>query len=459
MRAAQFLAIIGRGSKGSNALELTEDRAGATSEQQDNVINTVNSLDPYGPSWQLVPGNVAAGTVYAQVPTSGTGDLAFTRASTATRTNSAGTIVNVATGVPRIDYRNADGSLSSTGRLLLEPQRTNALQFSEQFDNAAWIKNVSVSANAIVSPDGYTNADKLVESASNVSQWAYQSLTLTGAQTISVYAKKGERNFLALATAGLNPCYFNLDTGVVFSTSVGATASITNAGNGWYRCVVTASAAVSPFAIIAVSDNGNRISYAGDITKGIYVWGAQQEAGAYATTYIPTTTAAVTRIADAASKTGVSDLIGQTEGTMFAEVNWGLKAEPGSPVCGILTLNTNVANIQNSIILGIERAPAGTNRVYCFGIVSNVVQFELFSSNIANGNYKIAVGYKQNDFVLYVNGVQIGTDTSGTVTATSQIILGNKFNGDTRVMSDGITQAALFKTRLTNAQLAEITTL
>jgi hypothetical protein len=108
MRAAQFLAIIGRGSKGSNALENTEERAGATSEQQDNVINTVNSLDPYGPSWQLVPGNVAAGTVYAQVPTSGTGDLAFTRASTKTRTNASGTVVNVASGVAAIDYRNAD---------------------------------------------------------------------------------------------------------------------------------------------------------------------------------------------------------------------------------------------------------------------------------------------------------------------------------------------------------------
>jgi hypothetical protein len=87
------------------------------------------------------------------------------------------------------------------------------------------------------------------------------------------------------------------------------------------------------------------------------------------------------------------------------------------------------------------------------------VQFELFGSNITSNNYKIALAYKQNDFVLYVNGAQIGTDTSGTVPATSQIILGNKFNGDTRVISDGIAQAALFKTRLTNAQLAQLTTL
>jgi hypothetical protein len=164
-------------------------------------------------------------------------------------------------------------------------------------------------------------------------------------------------------------------------------------------------------------------------------------------------------VADACFKTGISSLIGQTEGTLFADVNWNVKPEAGSPIISILALNNNVANLDNCIILGIERQSGGSNRVYCFVQNSGSTVAGLFGSNITNGRYKIAFAYKNNDFVLYVNGVQIATDTSGTPPTTSEVLLGQRFQGDSFSMNDSINETVLFKTRLTNAELASLTTI
>jgi hypothetical protein len=176
----------------------------------------------------------------------------------------------------------------------------------------------------------------------------------------------------------------------------------------------------------------------------------QMELGAYATTFIPTTTAAVTRVADAASKTGVSSLIGQTEGTLFAEVDTGLTA--GSFLKRILHISDGTA--LNTIFI------AKTSSDAFFGTIANgnVTQATFQTATNQSGIFKIALGYALNNVVMFVNGVQVGTtDTSATIPATSVIDLGSRFG--TLEFNDRIAQAALFPTRLTNAQLAEITTL
>jgi hypothetical protein len=466
MRAAQFLAIIGRGSKGSNALENTEDRAGATSEQQDNVINTVNSLDPYGPSWQLVPGNVAAGTVYAQVPTSGTGDLTFTRASTATRTNSAGNIVDVASGVGRIHYRNADGSVSSTGRLLLEPQRTNLATFSEDFSNVAWAKNsVSISANTTTGPNGTLTADTLsADGTFNAHLLAQIGSATSGVTyTHSVYAKKGTNNFIQLAgtggiyTAGNVFANFDLNNGVLGTVGAGSTATITNVGNGWYRCTMTATATASGTASILLlclsSSATSARAEANSLTTNVFIWGAQLEAGANPSTYIPTTTAAVTRIADLANKSGISSLIGQTEGTIYTEVYIGQLQ--GS----VARTFIDVGSIGNRIFLGFTTASSNTIRLQIdTALASSMVDFRAVVSSA--GTIKVAAAYKNGDCALYVNGVAGTIISNGSISFTTlaNLVLGQTISG-TALLNDSIAQAALFPTRLTNAQLAAITTL
>ena len=435
-------------------MENTEDRAGATSEQQDNVINTVNSLDPYGPSWQLVPGNVAAGTVYAQVPTSGTGDLTFTRASTATRTNSAGNIVDVASGVPRIHYRNADGSLSSTGRLLLEPQRTNSMLYSELINSWATKTELTITDNYTISPDGTQNASYIQQTiGGNAVNFISQTVNVISGQiqTVSFFAKAKEVTSITLrlgvASAwGVRPRFTcNLTNGTITLNEGTATVSSQNMGNGWYRFVIIATAAATTGTNIQTVTGATISPTTGD---GFYLWGAQWEQNAsYATTYIRTTTAAVTRLAEAALKTGVSDLIGQTEGTLFLEFVAQLS---GANQCFSISNGTTSQRIDIRIT---------ANAFQTVGAFNNSAELSITGGTAVNGaTYKMAVAYKTNDAALYVNGVQIGTDSLLGVVGTFDRI-GFDVAAGTQRFNSPVNDAALFTRRLTNAELAAITTL
>lgn len=171
--------------------------------------------------------------------------------------------------------------------------------------------------------------------------------------------------------------------------------------------------------------------------------------GNYATSYIKTTSASVTRNADVISKTGISSLIGQTEGTCFVDFNY------------------DNFNGQPNPILFSFRNTAWTNEVYAQILASGGIQVQtylggvqqsyLYYGGATNGHHKLAYAYKQNDFVLYVDGVQIATDTSGTVPATDDFCLG--YFSSTYTPSNEYNAAALWKTRLTNTQLQALTTI
>jgi len=462
MRAAQFLAIIGRGSKGSNALENTEDRAGATSEQQDNVINTVNSLDPYGPSWQLVPGNVAAGTVYAQVPTTGTGDLTFTRASTATRTNSAGNIVDVATGVPRIHYRNADGSLSSTGRLLLEPQRTNLVTFSEQFDNAAWVKtNTTITANAQLAPDGTTTADKLIATVTNalhICESSTVSFTSGTVYTFYFYAKRGESNFVQFTGSSAllgTKANFNLLNGTLGTVDSGITATITPTGNEWYRCSVTftAGATGSYRAIICAITTASSVrfqAFAGNGTDGVFIWGAQLEAGAYPTTYIRTTTAPVTRVADILTRSNLftNNFITASGGTWFFDLNNTAQFGRSNSNFALFLSSVDNGFGGNGFVLYNTGSPSQrlTIAKYVNGSISTLY-------TLTSDRTRFAIKWNGSTADFFENGVKVISATGFTGTALQ--FIGNQ----SLPVPININQSALFPIPLTDAQCIQLTTL
>ena len=191
------------------------------------------------------------------------------------------------------------------------------------------------------------------------------------------------------------------------------------------------------------------VSYTGNGTSGAYFWGAQLEVGAYATSYIPTLGAAVTRGADAASKTGISSLIGQTEGTVFLEFK---RVPKGVNYQAVVTL-------QGASSAYLIEMYFGSANTLVAGVYNSGSQFEAATSALSEGTYKAALAYKTNDFAFYVNGVQISTDNSGTVPALSTYNLGDFNYSAGQPQADGINQALLFKTRLTNAQLAELTTI
>jgi hypothetical protein len=251
------------------------------------------------------PSGYKTSKLYSLKPTDGSGDLTFTRASTATRTNASGLIESVATGVPRIDYTGG-----GCGKLLLEGQRTNLATYSNEFNNGAWIKaRASVSANVVASPDGTTNADKIVEDTSTNSHALSRAVSNTSGQqySVSVFVKAAERNWFTLYVGG-GPGqgrYFNISDGTLGSTfgNTPNASSITDAGNGWYRCSVVYTATDASSDVSYGIASANLVSsYTGNGTSGIYMYGAQTELGSL-TSYIPTVASAVTRVVDSASVT------------------------------------------------------------------------------------------------------------------------------------------------------------
>jgi hypothetical protein len=343
--------------------------------------------------------------------------------------------------------------------LLLEPQRTNEVPFSEQFDNAAWVKqNITISPNTQTAPDGTLSADKLIvdsgavfSSISNYCRTAALTLTTGVVHTVSVYAKADGFDALSVRVStssgmGGGPTLsvvVNLTTGVPLATSFGTYIGREAAANGYYRYIFQTNAIASATNYLSFVQ-ADTTATEGNGVDGISIWGAQLEEGAYATSYVKTEAAAVTRLADAASKTGISSLIGQTEGTLFAEFN----ARSLSETRRVLTA---YADGNNFIMLTLM----DTNVLRFLVFEGGAIQAN-FTTPIVDGNVKMAGAYKANDFVFYVNGVQRGTDTSGTVPATSEIYVGYDAS-NSNYLADGLNQALLFKTRLTNDQLAELT--
>jgi hypothetical protein len=184
----------------------------------------------------------------------------------------------------------------------------------------------------------------------------------------------------------------------------------------------------------------------------VYGWGAQTETGSIATSYIPTTAAPVTRNAEVINLSGaVSGCIGQTQGTIYAEVdavNW-------TNLGRIFIVSDGTTSNTISILFNTS------NR---FRLIIDTgggsAQADISSSSLSNGVHKIAVAYANNDIDFFVDGVSVGTDTSATIPACSQIFLGKiGTSSSTNFMNDRIRAAALYTTRLTNSELAALTTL
>jgi hypothetical protein len=382
-------------------------------------------------------------------------------------TTTAAVSVGPVANVPRLDYLG-----SSCPRLLLEPQRTNAITFSEQMNNAAWIKNVNaaVTANQAISPDGYQNADLVSNTLVGGGMDYYQLLTGSASTTYtySVFVKAATHTKCALrafvgATSPFTTtpaAYFDLATASVIQSYGSATnAKIEAVGsNGWYRVSMTfptigTSHYLNLFPLsdtYTLSASNAPLNYSS--TGGVYFWGAQYEIGAYATSYIPTLGAAVTRGVDSCYKTGISSLIGQTEGTLFADIE--INANNTDNFNRLLSVGNGTSS--NRILILAENT-----EVFRFYVqTGGALQVDIVTStSIFGGRHKVAFAYKANDFIAYVDGVQVGSDTSGTVPNTTNVYLGTHESGSTQPLEGLVQQALLFKTRLTNAQLAELTTL
>jgi hypothetical protein len=360
-------------------------------------------------------------------------------------TTTAAVSVGPVSGLPRLDYLN-----SSCPRLLLEPQRTNLVTFSEQFDNAYFPKfNTAVNANVVTSPDGSTNADKLVATATTGVHYLRINVTSASPAVLSVFAKAGEETIFAIGNAtGSGAVVFNLSTGTITS---GTDGTIVNYGNGWYRCSYYRTS-WSDFQYLSL--RGNAPSYTGNGTDGIFLYGAQFEVGAYPTSYIPTLGTSVTRVADAAYKTGVSSLIGQTEGVIFIDFVASAQNQDGVTYSVITIFGDAADNFQLYTIGGAA--------LRWFAFKAGGIIFDQLASQtlVAGQRYKIAYAYKSGDWALYINGVQKSTRTDASIPAVSQFNFNSdSFGASVAKVENKFNQVLLFKTRLSNEKLAEITSL
>ena len=346
-------------------------------------------------------------------------EFSVSRNTTATRVNSSGLIESVASGVPRIDWLG-----QSCPALLVEAAATNS---------ALWSRDLSVSgtwaASGITAVRNAVGADGAASGATTLTSTA-ASATIT-------------QNISHASQSRIFSAYMRRVSGT------GQIQLTTNGGTNWQT--VTLTTAFAPFnsgaQTVASGQVGIRMIASGDVIEVDFT---QAEIGPVATSPIPTTAAAVSRAADTIIASGalVSSLIGQTEGTIYIEFNMQTLGVEG------YAIRLVAASFDNSV--HIRRSTANLVTLELRSAASGVFS-QTFS---ATGFVKAAIAYKSGDIAAFVNGTQAGS------TSTSAFTFGASFTsvnlgtfGTAAFLNDRIRAAALYTTRLSNAQLAELTRL
>ena len=376
---------------------------------------------------------------------------------------------------PRFDYDPV--TLAPKG-LLIEEQRTNLVTYSQQFDDAAWSKSLgTVTANATASPDGTTNADAFIESASAGQHFVSQPTgsTATGSFTFSVFVKANGRNGINLwirdGGAGfIAEAFFNLSAGTATVSGMllqagwsAPSATIQTFANGWYRCVLTATADATltqaKNVFVRLNDGtGSNPSYTGNGTSGIYLYGAQIEVGSFATSYIPTVASTVTRNADAATMTGTnfSSWFNPTSFTIITDFDVLNYPAGVGYIGGTFGFGTSSPRVKNGIGSASDR-PIQTQ--FFDGVNNILVRAGTFGDLTANVSVKHAVAFSGLEAAATYNGLAVNTGTSATpisLSAITRAVIGNL--PDTNAYLNGhIRQIAYYNTRLPNAQLQTLT--
>ena len=255
--------------------------------------------------------------------------ITFTRDSVGTYVDENGLVKYASNNVPRFDHDPATGE--SLG-LLIEESRTNLFTYSENFDSWGTAYRTTISLNVAISPSGQLNASKF--NVTTDTGYHARSFSITGGTyTVSIFAKAGEYNGIQITGSNTNQDHacFNLVNGTAYHSGTNVTnIKIENYGNGWYRCSARLPL-TNGNLFVAITDGTTTSwlpSFAGSsATDGIYIWGAQVEAGSFATSYIPTSGSTATRSADFAAirRTNFTDFYNSEEGTIYCEFTHGVR--------------------------------------------------------------------------------------------------------------------------------------
>ena len=369
--------------------------------------------------------------------------ITFTRSQTAreaTYVGADGLIKTAAANEPRFDHNPTTGE--SLG-LLVEEARTNIIVSSSVFNTGSWTEDgVVLTANAGVAPDGTTTATSVSQGTGSNRCYHFDN-NGAGSKTLTVFAKSNAGSSITLSgnlsygTNSIGSAVLNTANGAI-STALGC--SSVAFPNGWYRFII-------PIFVGAGSGNSNYLSITGPASS-VFLWGVQIEAGSFPTSYIPTTSATVTRAADVASITGTnfSSWYRQDEGTVFCQ--------------GISNSVSNSAywTLQGTSSNGASVLVYPANNLTYQVVNSSFQVNSSFASYPAVASVKTAAAIKLNNFAVVANGGTITSDTSGTVPAATSFVIGNYLGGGTSYDYSGtIARLTFYPVRLPDATLQSLT--
>lgn len=437
----------------------------------DSEITRLRNLGLYDKASLIItPNGYKISKLYALKPDSG-GDLTFTRASSRTRRNASGLIESLGNNIPALDYP----AVGACPLISCQPQRTNSFARSEEFFNSAWSKSsgVTIGADSILSPSNSLTADTLIESSNTGRQGIFYTLGgSSGTFSLSIFAKNYSGNrylrlvLNTLASTDFVYATFDLVTGTITQQATASSGAVTAISanivqliNGWYRLTLTGTLTLN-YATYALTNSPTSpagtdfgyVSYTGNGSSGMYIWGAQVETGVNSTSYIPTTTAAVTRIGDLLSASGISSIIGATEGSGYCQFIISEVINKGNNTLMIFESG-------GSNYMWFRKSGANLQLLTTIGnvLVSDAV---VVTAPFVIGVNKVAFAYRAGEKVsLFINGISV-LDTSNIVasfTTFNTIGVGASTFGGSE-LNDSIQALAVFNRRLANSELQSLTT-
>ena len=393
-------------------------------------------------------------------------DFTFTRNNPGTRVNSSGNIESIAGDLPRIDY------LGGSGSWLLEPEATNTATDSNDFTTGQifvtsanpGLTSAILTSSQATSPDGTNNAWKLVDNNDgNTGHCAINyfntDVITENYNTVSLFVKKqGNNDWMYINNVGFdatNRSWFNISNGTLGTVASNHTASIDDYGNGWYRIAITFTTEfdVNGGINIRLATSNGAVNILRDGTNGVYIYGLQAESHAtrqYATSYIATSGGTGTRAADLATDAGSSDLISSTEGVFYLEVAALTSINSFESITlsnGGITerIRFMLSNIENRISIQVDTGNgSGLFRSY---ILSDITAFN-----------KIAIKYKQDDYAIWVNGVEEITVTTAAVPTLNELNFTAGSSSDGKFIGN-VKCVAVFQEALTDEELTCLTTI
>jgi hypothetical protein len=365
-----------------------------------------------------------------------------------------GKLITFPAGTPALVYDPVTGE--SLG-VSVHEQRTNLLRYSEQFDNAVWTVTtdgtVTIVPNATASPDGELTADLINSDATSALLRNTGQVTSGLTYSLSVFAKAKEYSSLQFTSRDFpnnTLALFNLDAETATAQGSGIGAKIESVGNGWYRCSVQ-------FVATGTGSNRTQIvvpSTVGAGDRGIYLWGAMLETGAFPTPYIKTEATTATRNADVITVPDIdtSDWWNPSEGTFVFDVQ--LRADHGvTPVnSSIFQIGAQGSTLSTSLSLYASGTAAG-RYLLRYGANENVQ-----ITGISGSKAKISVKYTTAGAKMSINGSAVSAEIAASVSPTlfAQARLGTSSIG---FLNGHIAQILYSRKAVSDARLQELSTL